>query len=513
MTDTDARPLRKPSRFTREPGEPGEKRPGRPNRTATATPATAVIASVVLVELSSGITQGFLSPLLRGLTDTLGVTAADLNWISVANLLASVAFTPVLSRMGDLHGHRRVLRWNLLIVLLGSLLVGLSRDFGTLLAGQILQGAFAGFFPLLVGILRNRRRGDEGTEAGAAAEAESRRGISVMVAALVAGMSFGLVASGFVARTVDSPTAALWVPAVATSLALAATWRLLPESDHRPGGRVDWAGGILLCLGLTALMLGLGLGGTPGWEWTSARTLGCLAGGVLVTALWVRVELRTAEPMIDVRMFRRRGVVAVSLVTLTFTFCMFGLMVANAVFMGTSRAEEGYGLGLDPFAIALATLPNLLALTLGALLAPAVAAAVTDRLTLAAGSLLMAAGYAAVLAFHGEQALFLTGTAVAGLGTGFLQHSTRTLAVECVPRDRTSVGSGINELLINIGGSLGAAAVLTVFAAHTPAGRTLPGLGAYTVSWTVCILVSVAGAALALLYRTPKADDTAEAGR
>ncbi|MCX5128423.1 MFS transporter [Streptomyces sp. NBC_00347] len=480
-----------------------------------ATPATAVIASVVLVELSSGITQGFLSPLLRGLTDTLGVSAADLNWISVANLLASVAFTPVLSRMGDLHGHRRVLRWNLLIVLLGSLLVGVSRDFGTLLAGQILQGAFAGFFPLLVGILRNRNRNRDRNRdrSGEDAEAESRRGISVMVAALVAGMAFGLVASGFVARTVDSPTAALWVPAVATSLALAATWRLLPESDHRPGGRVDWAGGILLCLGLTAVMLGLGLGGTPGWEWTSPRTLGCLGGGVLVTALWVRVELRTAEPMIDVRMFRHRGVVAVSLVTLTFTFCMFGLMVPNAVFMGTSRAEEGYGLGLDPFAIALATLPNLLALTLGALLAPAVAAAVTDRLTLVAGSLLMAAGYATVLAFHADQALFLAGTAVAGLGTGFLQHSTRTLAVECVPRDRTSVGSGINELLINIGGSLGAAAVLTVFAAHTPAGRTLPGLSAYTVSWTVCVLVSLAGAALALLYRTPKADDTAEAGR
>ncbi|MFE4637593.1 MFS transporter [Streptomyces sp. NPDC056773] len=494
MTYTDARPLRSPVR---------------------ATPATAVIASVVLVELSSGITQGFLSPLLRGLTDTLGVTAADLNWISVANLLASVAFTPVLSRMGDLHGHRRVLRWNLLIVLLGSLLVGLSRDFGTLLAGQILQGAFAGFFPLLVGILRNRSRGADGIGAGTGgdAEAESRRGISVMVAALVAGMSLGLVASGFVARTVDSPTAALWVPAVATSLALALTWRLLPESEHRPGGRVDWAGGILLCLGLTAVMLGLGLGGTPGWEWTSARTLGCLAGGVLVTALWVRVELRTAEPMIDVRMFRRRGVVAVSLVTLTFTFCMFGLMVANAVFMGTSRAEQGYGLGLDPFAIALATLPNLLALSLGALLAPAVARAVTDRLTLVAGSLLMAAGYATVQSFHDDQALFLAGTAVAGLGTGFLQHSTRTLAVECVPRDRTSVGSGINELLINIGGSLGAAAVLTVFAAHTPAGRTLPGLSAYTVSWTVCILVSLAGAAVALLYRTPKADAVAEEGR
>ncbi|MFB6529321.1 MULTISPECIES: MFS transporter [unclassified Streptomyces] len=480
MTDTDT--LRTP----------------RASRAVRATPGAAVIASVALVELSSGITQGFLSPLLKGLTETLRVTAAELNWISIANLLASVAFTPVLSRMGDLYGHRRILRWNLAIVLLGSVLVGFSRSFGVLLAGQILQGAFAGFFPLLVGILRNRggARGKDG-------DGESRRGISFMVAALVAGIAVGLVASGFVARTVDSPTAALWVPTAAVGLALAVTWPLLPESEARPGGRIDWAGGILLCVGLVAIMLGLGMGGLPGWEWTSPRTLGCLVGGALVTALWVRVELRVAEPMIDVRMFRRRNVVTVSLVTVTFTVPMIGLQVANPVFMGTGP-EHGYGLGLDPFATGLAMLPNMLAIAAGALAAPKVAAAVSDRLTLCAGSLLMAAGYLASLAWHGSMPLFLTGTAVAGLGIGFLQHSTRTLAVESVPHDRTSVGSGINELLINVGGSVGAAIVLTVFAARTPAGETLPELGAYTTSWTICAVVSLAGAALALLYRTPK---------
>ncbi|MFB7587682.1 MFS transporter [Streptomyces sp. NPDC056169] len=460
-----------------------------------ATPGAAVIASVALVELSSGITQGFLSPLLKGLTDTLHVTAAELNWISIANLLASVAFTPVLSRMGDLYGHRRVLRWNLAIVLLGSVLVGLSRSFEVLLVGQVLQGAFAGFFPLLVGVLRNRGKDGDG---------ESRRGISYMVAALVAGIAVGLIASGFVARTVDSPTAALWVPTAAVGLALAVTWPLLPESAARPGGRIDWAGGILLCVGLVAIMLGLGMGGLPDWEWTSARTLGCLVGGTLVTALWVLVELRTAEPMIDVRMFRHRNVVTVSLVTVTFTVPMIGLQVANPVFMGTGPAEYGYGLGLDPFAIGLAMLPNLLAIAAGALAAPAVAAAISDRLTLCAGSLLMAAGYVASLTWHGSMPLFLTGTAVAGLGIGFLQHSTRTLAVESVPHDRTSVGSGINELLINVGGSAGAAIVLTVFAARTPAGETLPELGAYTTSWTICAVVSLAGAAISLLYRTAK---------
>ncbi|MFF4865484.1 MFS transporter [Streptomyces sp. NPDC001231] len=456
------------------------------------TPVAAVIVSLVLVELSSGITQGFLGPLLKGLTTTLHVSVAELNWISIANLLSSVAFTPILSRLGDLHGHRRVLRWNLGIVLMGSVLVGLSRSFGLLLAGQVLQGAFAGFFPLLVGILRNRRTA-----------AESRRGISLMVAALVGGLALGTVSSGLIAEYVAVPTAALWVPAAAVGLALAVTWPLLPETEERPGGSADWLGAGLLCVGLVAITLGLGQGGAPGWEWTSARTLSCLAGGVLVTAVWVLAELRTAAPVMDVRLFRRRNVVVVAIVTLTFSSCMLGLLVANPVFLSTSRAEAGYGLGLTPLATAFALLPNMLALVLGALVAPAVAARLSDRRTLLAGSLLMAAGNLAVYVSHSSLVPYLACTAVVGLGSGLLQHSTRTLAVEAVPHDQTSVGSGINELLINVGGSLGAAVVLSVFAAETAAGRSLPAVTAYTHAWAICAVVSLAGALVSLLYRRP----------
>lgn len=453
-------------------------------------PAAAIIVSIVLVEMSSGITQGFLSPVLRSLTDVLHVTAADLNWISIANLMASVAFTPLLSRLGDLHGHRRVLRWNLAVVLLGSVVVGLAGSFRMLVIGQILQGAFAGFFPLLVGILRNRT-----------SEAESRRSIGVMVAALVGGICVGMVASGLVAQYVATPTSALWVPAVAVSLALLVTWPLLPETTERPGGRLDARGGVLLCVGLVAIMLGLGQGGMPGWAWTSVRTLGCLLGGAAVTALWAYVESRSPEPMIDVRLFRRRNVTVVALVTTTFSFCMIGLQVAGAIFLGTPRNVAGYGMGLSPLEIAFATIPGMAVIALAAVAAPRLAARIGDRALLVFGSLLMAAGYALTLAFHASLPPYLLSTVVAGLGTGLLQQSTRTLAVEAVPHEQTAVGSGINELLINVGGSLGAACVLAVTAAHTAAGSALPDQGAYVTAWSVCLAMSVLGALAALLYR------------
>ncbi|MFD9660890.1 MFS transporter [Rhodococcus sp. NPDC059968] len=454
------------------------------------TPGAAIIVSVVLVELTSGITQGFLSPVLRSLTEVLHVTAADLNWISIANLLASVAFTPVLSRMGDLYGHRRILRWNLAIVLLGSLLVGTAQSFGVLLLGQVLQGAFAGFFPLLVGILRNR-----------SGDAESRRGIGFMVAALLSGIGVGMVASGFVAQHVDAPTAALWVPAVAVSLVLLATWPLLPESEHRPGGHLDLRGGLLLCVGLVAVLLGLGQGGMPGWEWTSARTVGCLAGGVLVVAQWTWVELRSDAPMIDVRLFRHRNVTVVSLVAVTFSFCLIGLQVANAIFLATPREQFGYGLGLAPLHIAFAMLPSMAAVAIAAVCAPTLAERIGDRATLVLGSLIMAAGYLGNLAFHSSLAPYLLVGVVSSVGAGLLQQSTRSLAVESVPHDQAAVGSGINELQINIGGSLGAACVLSFTAAATPAGSPLPTFSAYAAIWTTTTLVSMAGAGAALFLR------------
>ncbi|MEU4167017.1 MFS transporter [Streptomyces sp. NPDC026665] len=450
----------------------------------------AVLVSIVLVELSSGITQGFLSPVLRSLTDVLHVTAADLNWISIANLMASVAFTPLLSRLGDLHGHRRVLRWNIAVVLAGSVIVGMAGSFRTLMIGQVLQGAFAGFFPLLVGILRNRR-----------SAAESRRAIGTMVAALVGGICVGGVASGLVAHSVDTPTAALWVPTFAVGIAFLVTWPLLPETTERPGGHLDVRGGILLCTGLVAIMLGLGQGGMPGWEWTSPRTLGCLAGGALVTAVWARVETRTTDPMIDVRLFRRRNVSVVAIVTTTFSFCMIGLQVAGAIFMGTPEETAGYGLGLSPLQIAFAMIPALAATGIAATASPALAARIGDRATLVTGSLLMAAGYLSTLALHGSLTPYLICQTVAGLGAGVLQQATRTLAVESVPKEQTAVGSGINELLINVGGSLGAACVLAVTAAATPAGAALPRYSAYATCWSVCIAVSLAGAAAALFYR------------
>ena len=452
------------------------------------TPMKAILASIVAVQIVSGSLQSFLGPLFHTLSESLGVTAAQLNWVSIANLLSSAVFAPVLARMGDLYGHRRILRANLLIIMVGSLLVAVARNFEVLLTGQVLQGSLSGLFPLLVGILRNHSGGEE-----------NRRGIGLMIAGLGIGSGLGLVSSGLVVEWADDPTKALWVPVFTVAVAVSVAYFFLPETDDRPGGSIDWAGGTLLGAGLVGVLLALGQG--QAWGWTALSTLAWGIGGLAALVAWTVVELRHPEPMVDVRMFAKPQVVVVSAVALAFSFILFGLTVAGSIFMSLPPDQVGFGLGLSALNIAFASLPAIVGMTLGSVLAPHIARVIGDRFLLALGCVLLAVAYTSIALFHGSVGEYLTGTAVSGLGMGLLQQSTRTIAVEAVSKEETAVGSGINELMLTVGGSLGAAVVGVVFTAHTATGGMFPDEGGFTTAWWVCAGVGLAGALIALLYR------------
>lgn len=470
---------------------PPPAEPGRPDAAAVRrTPMGAVLASVAVVEMVSGSLQTFLGPIFSSLSESLNVTAAQLNWVSIANLLAGVAFAPVLARLGDLYGHRRVLRWNLAIMMLGSLLVALGSSFELLLAGQALQGSLTGLFPLLVGILRNHSNADD-----------NRRGIGIMVAALGLGAGVGLVASGLIVEYASSPTAALWVPVFMMVVAVGLAQFVLPETDERPGGRVDWAGGGLLGAGLIGVLLALTEG--PDWGWTQARTLTSLIGGLVLLAAFVSVELRHPEPMVDVRMFANRQVTVISLVSLAFPFAVFGLLVANAFFLSVPADKVGFGLGLSALNVSFAMLVGICLAAVGSFCAPFIAKALGDRPALVIGCALMALGYAWTALFHGSLTEFLIGQAIVGIGIGMLQQFTRTIAVEAVRKEETAVGSGVNELVVTVGGALGAAVVGAVFTAHTAKGAYIPDEAGFTLSWWIAAAVAAAAALVALAYQAP----------
>jgi len=185
-------------------------------RSAPTTTGTAsAVGFLVVLEFTSGLLQGWLPPLLPGILAQYETTAAELNWVSAVYLLSSTVCVPLLSRLGDLYGHRRLLVVAAVLVAIGSVLVAVAPTFGVLLLGRAVQGPLGAFLPLEFAIVRERA----GSRAG--------RAIGLLVGALAIGGSLGLLLSGLTRQHLSLP-ATLWIPAVLTILAVPVAALLVP---------------------------------------------------------------------------------------------------------------------------------------------------------------------------------------------------------------------------------------------------------------------------------------------
>ncbi|MGW5114310.1 MFS transporter [Streptomyces noursei] len=459
-------------------------------RPGVLSSGTGLVATMAVVVLFSGIVQGYLTPLLPEVGLRLRIGTVGQNNIYLLSQLAFAVMTPLLSRLGDLYGHRRLLRAALAMVAGGSLLIAVRPSAVTLALGVVLQGALVGFFPLLVGILRSR------------APEHSRTGISLLVGVLLIAIGVGgLVAGALSERHAE---AGLWVAVPVAGLALLAGL-VLPDSDAPHGGRFHYGAATLLTTGLVALVLTLAQGCT--WGWGAPRTIALAVLAVVVLAAWVAVERRSAHPLVSVRLLTNPHLALVSCYTFCAAFGTIGFLGANALFLGSPRSATGYGMGLGPQAIATLSLAMVSAGFVGATLTPRLARQFGDRAVLVSGGGLIALGFLGMVLFHHALAQYVPSALIVGLATGLFESSTRTLSAEVVARSETALAVGLNELALSLGAAIGAAVIGASFAAHVVHGTTRVAESGYLWGWGACACAALVGTALALRYRGPHAAD------
>ncbi|MFE1949317.1 MFS transporter [Streptomyces sp. NPDC059524] len=441
-----------------------------------------MLAAMAVVVVFSGVVQGYLTPLLPELGARLGIDGVGQNNLYLLAQAAFAVLTPLLSRLGDLHGHRRLLRIALAMVALGSLLMALRPTPLTLAVGMVLQGAVVGFFPLLAGILRSR------------APERGRTGMSLLVGALLIAIGVGGLVAG--ALSEQHAVAGLWTAVPVAVLAVAAGIAL-PDSEGPRGGRFHYGAACLLTVGLTALVLVLAQGGT--WGWTAPRTLVLGAAAVLVLAAWTTVERRAENPLVNVRMLSERRLAVVSAHTFCAAFGTIGFLGANALFLGADPDETGYGMGLGPQAIATVSLAMVVAGFAGSTATPRLARRIGDRAVLGTGGALIALGFLGMLLFHATLPQYVACALLVGLATGLFESITRTLSAEIVPAHQTALAVGLNELALSLGAAIGAAVIGALFAAHRLGAHI--ALDGFLWSWGACAAVALLGSAVALAYR------------
>ena len=290
---------------------------------------------VTLAVLSmSGIAYAVLSsavlPALPTLQHDLHTSESGVAWLLTGYLLSASVGTAILGRLGDMYGKERVLIWTLVILGAGTLLAALSHTLTLLIVARVIQGVAGGIFPLSFGIVRDEFPREQ--VAGS---------IGLLSAILGIGAGFGIVAGGIIVEHLAWQWL-FWMPLVIIVGATFATWRFVPESPVRVPGRVNWTAAALMSVGISAVLIAISEATT--WGWGSARTLGLLAAGLGVCAIWIAVEVRSRVPLIDMTMMRIRGVWTTNLTAFLLGAGMYSSFIVFPQF-AQLPTSTGFGFG------------------------------------------------------------------------------------------------------------------------------------------------------------------------
>lgn len=452
-----------------------------------------IVGFLVCVELASGVLQGFYTPIYTDIARHLSIRDASVNWFEAAQLVVSALVVPVLARLGDLVGHRRVLVGSTAVTAAATWAVAFSPTFATFMLSWAVQGVYVVWLPMEISII-HRRTSSTGDQAGL-----TRRAAAFLVAALEGGVILGAVASGVLVGTMPIALV-LCVPAIAVTAVLVVIWFGIPATPPVGQGSLDWRG-----LGLLVLALGLVMGGLIALRLEGPGSLvpWCLMVlGLLVLVPFAKVELRLDEPLIDVRLLRSSAQWPVQLTAFLFGMSVLGAQIPLSTFARTNPRSAGYGLGASAGFVSLLIAMYVVALVVGALSLPAVARHWDTRPAMLLATLLVALGYGLFLPFHASTGEALANMAVAGIGSGALVAALPAAAAAAAPADRTGLVTGLTNTTKTIGGAIASsifAIALSSTGSIASARAGHASLSGYLTVWSVCAITALVAAASLLV--------------
>jgi EmrB/QacA subfamily drug resistance transporter len=444
--------------------------------------STAIIVYLSLGGLSFAVLQSLVAPALSTIGKDLGASTSAASWVLTAYLLSASVLTPILGRLGDMVGKRRVLIVVLTILLAGAVLAALAPNLGVLIVARALQGAAGAVMPLSIGIVRDELPKEK---------------VSVTIGLLSAifgiGAGVGIVAAGPIVEHLSWHWL-FWLPAVLVVIALLGAVFGMPESPVRKPGRLDLAGTVVLAVALVAILLAVSEGQT--WGWGDVKTVGLLIVGAIALVAFVFVELRVAEPLIDVRLFAVRGVWTAHVVALVFGFAMFGTFVLVPTILQLPSAL-GYGFGKDVTQAGLFLLPTVVMMVIAGPIAGILVRRVGPKPPMLIGGVAIVAAFLIPAVSHAAIAEIVVSGLLTGVGIGMALAACSNAIIESVPANQTGEAISANTVVRTIGSSVGTAVIAALITSHsTPQG--LPTDDAFTIGFWACTAVAVLAVVAAL---------------
>lgn len=446
-----------------------------------------LMASVVAFML----TQSTVNPVLPRIQAELGTTQSAVTWVMTANLLAASIATPVMGRLGDAYGKKRMLVVALAALAVGAVMAALAPNIGVMIAARVVQGIGGGTMPLAFGLARDH------SEPGAVS---ARVGLLAALGGV--GLAGGLVLAGPIVEHVGY----VWLfllPAVVAALVALAALVVVPVTPSFGEPRLPYVQAFFLSSSLVLLLVGISQG--PHVGWTSPAIVSLVAGGLLVAVLWIVSEIRATVPLVDMRLMQMPAVWTTNLVALLVGAGMYSVGAFVPAFTQTP-SSSGYGFSASVTGSGIILLPFAVASFTGGVVASPAARLAGARAVTVAGCATAAVGLGAVGLQHEHVWQICVATGLIGLGFGVVFAALASLVVDAVPVSQTGVAAGMNANIRTIGGSIGAATMSSIVTARLlPSGY--PHEAAYTAGFLVLAAITLTAAVCGLLVPSPAGED------
>ena len=428
------------------------------------------------------------------------VSPTAVDGISIAFLVSLAVFIPASGWLGDRFGGKRVLLTAIAVFTIASALCGLASSLGELVAFRILQGAGGGMLAP-VGMAMLLRAFPPG---------ERIRASAILTVPTAFAPALGPVLGGLLVTELS------WrwvfyvnVPIGAAAIAFGALF-LRPVTESRPG-RFDVPGFLLSGIGLGLLMYGVSEG--PDLGWRSATVLAAICAGLVLLAAMVVVEMRTAEPIVALRLLGNRLFRSAN-----------GVMIpASIAFLGTLFVISLYyqdGRDLSALQSGLSTFPEAVGVMLGAQLSSRVLYPLLGpRRHIAIGLIGTSASIGLLALLTAQSSLWWARLLMFALGFAMAQVfvPTQAAAFATITPAATGRASTMFNAFRQLGGAIGVALLTTIIVlvgeTHRVAGHEVANLAAYRITFLVAAAVCLVGLASALSIRDADAAATIPARR
>ncbi|MGC9496357.1 MFS transporter [Streptomyces sp. WG7] len=461
----------------------------------------AVVATLALAGTVAALMQTLVTPLIAELPQILDTTPSNAAWVVTVTLLVAGVCVPVSGRLGDLLGKRRMLLVCAVPLVVGSVVCALASSVVPMIVGRGLQGMGMGMVPLGIALLRD-----------VVPQEKLSGSIALVSASMGIGGAIGLPLAAAVAQYADWRVL-FWGAAALALLIGTLIFVFVPDVPAgAKGQRFDAPGAVGLAIGLVSLLLAISKGGD--WGWTSGATLGLLALAVVALALWGFYELRTRDPLVDLRTTARPRVLFTNASSVLIGVGMYAFMLIAPQLLQFPEAT-GYGLGQSMLAAGLYLAPGGVMMMIVSPLGGKLINARGPKFALICGALVIAVGYGIALPLMGTAwGLMIVGIVI-NSGVGLAYGAMPALIMSAVPVSETAAANGFNTLMRSLGTTIGSAVIGVVLAQMTitMGGHTLASEDGFRTGLLIGCGVAVVAAAVALLIpavRTGTGDSAAD---